>query len=110
VGQWFLLNKTGTQAFLVVKDDNSYAVLAFRGTEKNWRDIQTDILARRIKTPKGKIHVGFKNAFASIEPDIKKSLERLEGIRYISRVIRWEARLPPLRHKYSNGIRASPIR
>ena len=76
----FSSTETGTQAFLVVKDDSSYAVLAFRGTEKNWRDIQTDILARRIKTPKGKIHVGFKNAFASIEPDIKKSLARVEGL------------------------------
>lgn len=72
--------ETGTQAFLVVKDDRSYAVLAFRGTEKNWRDIQTDIRARRVRTPKGKIHVGFKNAFASIEEDIKKSLALLEGI------------------------------
>ncbi|HVF25335.1 MAG TPA: lipase family protein [Anaerolineales bacterium] len=72
--------ETGTQAFLVSKDDKSYAVLAFRGTEKNWRDIQTDIHARRIKTPTGKIHVGFKNAFASIEPEIKKSLLGLEGI------------------------------
>ena len=72
--------ETGTQAFLVVKDDKSYAVLAFRGTEQNWRDIQTDIRARRIRTPKGKIHLGFKNAFASIEQDIKKSLARVEGI------------------------------
>jgi len=76
----FSYTGTGTQAFLVVKDDRSYAVLAFRGTEQNWRDIQTDIRARRIKTPKGKIHLGFKNAFASIEEDIKKSLVRLEGI------------------------------
>jgi len=76
----FSSTETGTQAFLVVKDDNAYAVLAFRGTEKNWRDIQTDILARRIKTPKGKIHVGFKSAFASIEKDIKKSLARVAGL------------------------------
>ena len=76
----FSSTETGTQAFLVVKDDRSYAVLAFRGTEKNWRDIQTDILARRIKTPKGKIHVGFKNAFTSVEQDIKKCLARVEGI------------------------------
>jgi len=76
----FSSKETGTQAFLVVKDDRSYAVLAFRGTEQNWLDIQTDLRSRRVKTPKGKIHVGFRNAFASIEPDIKKSLARVEGI------------------------------
>ena len=106
----FSSTATGTQAFLVLKDDSSYAVLAFRGTEKNWRDIQTDILARRIKTPKGKIHVGFKSAFASIEPDIKKSLAPLEGIPLYITGHSLEGRLPPLRHRYSNGIRASPIR
>lgn len=72
--------KTDTQAFLVVKDDKSYAVLAFRGTEKSWRDIQTDILARRVRTPKGKIHVGFQNAFESVEKEIKKSLALVKEI------------------------------
>lgn len=76
----FTSQKTGTQAFLVVKDDKSYAVLAFRGTEKNWRDIQTDILARRVKTPKGKIHVGFQSAFESVEKEIKKSLALVKEI------------------------------
>ncbi len=72
--------ETDTQAFLVVKDDSSYAVLALRGTEKSWRDIQTDIRAKRVKTPKGKVHAGFRNAFASIEPEIKKSLLPLAEI------------------------------
>ncbi len=76
----FSSKETGTQAFLVVKDDLSYAVLAFRGTEQNWLDIQTDLRSRRVKTPKGKIHVGFRNAFASIEPDIRRSLSRVDGI------------------------------
>lgn len=76
----FSSSQTGTQAFLVIKDDGSYAVLAFRGTEQNWLDIQTDLRARRIRTPKGKIHLGFRNAFASIEEDIKKRLVGLDGV------------------------------
>lgn len=76
----FSSDRTGTQAFLVIKDDRSYAVLAFRGTEQTWRDIQTDIRARRIRTPKGKIHLGFKDAFSSVEEEIKTRLEPLSDI------------------------------
>src|SRR5688572_31425189 len=32
----FSSNEYGTQAFVVIKDDKSYVVLAFRDTEKNW--------------------------------------------------------------------------
>ena len=76
----FSSTKTDTQAFLVLKDDRSYAVLAFRGTEKSWRDVQTDILAKRAKTPKGKVHVGFNSAFDSIRDEVVKALERVKEI------------------------------
>lgn len=74
----FNSDKTGTQAFLTSNGD--FAILAFRGTEKNWRDVQTDILARRVKTSSGKIHAGFRQAYDSVAPQIEKSLKRVEGL------------------------------
>jgi hypothetical protein len=71
----FNSDETGTQAFLVANED--FAVLAFRGTEKNWRDVQIDILARRIKTSSGKIHAGFRQAYDSVAKQIEKSLTKI---------------------------------
>ena len=71
----FNSDETGTQAFLASHDD--FAVLAFRGTERNWRDVQTDILARRIKTSSGRIHAGFRQAYESVRPQIEKSLRKV---------------------------------
>jgi len=71
----FNSDKTGTQAFLASNAD--FAVLAFRGTEKNWRDVQTDILARRVRTSSGRIHAGFRQAYESVRPEIEKSLKKI---------------------------------
>jgi len=72
---------TDTQAFLVVKDDNSYAVLAFRGTEvTKATDIITDIKASLITAVEGRVHKGFIHAYQSVEKDIEKNVAKLDGI------------------------------
>jgi len=73
----FNSRETDTQAFLAANDE--YAVLAFRGTEKDWRDIQTDIRAKRVTTPEGKVHAGFNAGYASVAKQIEKALLRVEG-------------------------------
>ena len=72
---------TDTQAFLVVKEDWSYAVLAFRGTEvTKLKDITTDIKAGMATMVEGRVHKGFRQAYESVEADIEKSVAKLEGI------------------------------
>ena len=77
----FISTVTDTQAFLVAKDDWSYAVLAFRGTEvTKTKDIITDLKASMISSVVGRIHKGFVSAYESVEPEIIKSLAKVEGI------------------------------
>ncbi len=72
---------TDTQAFLVVKDDRSYAVLAFRGTEvTKLKDITTDIKAGMAAMIEGRVHKGFRQAYESVKDDIEKNVAKLEGI------------------------------
>jgi hypothetical protein len=73
-----IFNIQGTQAFLA--HNNIYAVLAFRGTEKNWQDVQTDIRARREKTKDGKIHAGFYKAYGSVSNQLKEKLAEVEHL------------------------------
>lgn len=72
--KFFDAPETGTQAMLAVRP-NKFAVLAFRGTEKNGKDIKTDLNARFYKTAAGKGHQGFCKAFQSIEADIRKAID-----------------------------------
>jgi hypothetical protein len=75
--------ETDTQAFLVVKDDNhnSYAVLAFRGTEvTKFSDIKTDAKASMVSLIEGRVHKGFINAYKSVEAEIKKSVAKVDGL------------------------------
>lgn len=74
---FFNNEETGTQAFLVVRP-GSFAVLAFRGTEKDKRDIFTDLNARFYNTADGKAHQGFTMAFRSIEKHLRKALAELD--------------------------------
>lgn len=77
----FASTDTDTQAFLVVKEDWSYAVLAFRGTEPTKKtDILTDIKAGMVSSIEGRVHKGFVNAYQSVEPEILKSLAKVKGI------------------------------
>lgn len=74
----FTSKETDTQAFLA--SNGEFAILAFRGTQKAWRDVQTDIRAGRIRTSSGKIHVGFSQGYSSIAKKIEKSLARIGRI------------------------------
>ena len=66
---------TDTQAFLAFADD--FAVLAFRGTEKNLRDIWTDLNARFYRVRDEAYHDGFAKAYLSVKEQIQSSLEEI---------------------------------
>lgn len=77
----FVSKETDTQAFLVVKDDRSYAVLAFRGTEPTKAtDILTDVKAGMVSAIEGRVHKGFIHAYRSVEKEIEASVARLGDI------------------------------
>jgi len=65
-------NATSTEAFLVRNDD--FAVLAFRGTERNPKDIITDILFNT----DGDIHHGFESRLESVWQEIEPQLTALD--------------------------------
>ncbi len=69
---------TDAQAFLCRHSQQKIAVLAFRGTESNLKDIKTDVTAR-FKTVEHegvifKIHGGYYNQFESLREDIHAAL------------------------------------
>lgn len=68
--------ETGTQAILACRE-NEFAVLAFRGTEKDKRDIVTDLSARFYRTPHGRSHEGFARAYESVRSEILDALTKL---------------------------------
>ncbi len=70
-------NSKDTQAFLAKRDSEKIAVLAFRGTEKNWKDIKTDLDARFYHSGKTKVHNGFLTAFEVVKPRIKAELAKV---------------------------------
>jgi hypothetical protein len=72
-------DNNGTQAFLAKRDIDKLAVLAFRGTEKDVRDIKTDLKARFYRSTNGvKIHNGFYLAFKDVQAPVLESLEGLK--------------------------------
>lgn len=72
-------DKTDTQAFLANNDQ--YAVLAFRGTEVDkWEDMKIDASASKISVLQGRVHAGFKMAYASVAQDIEESVLQLNGL------------------------------
>lgn len=72
--KFFNAPATGTQAMLTVRPGD-FAVLAFRGTEKNGTDIKTDLNARFYNSAAGKGHRGFCEAFGSIEKEIRNEID-----------------------------------
>ena len=68
----------GTQAFLA--QNEIYAVLAFRGTEKNWRDVQADLRTYRRKTEGGRVHAGFYDAYGLISQRVREKLAEVEHL------------------------------
>ena len=79
----FILENTfdnkGTQAFLAKRDTDKIAVLAFRGTEKNFDDIKTDLNARFYSKDGVKTHTGFRNAYDNISHLISEEITKLDG-------------------------------
>jgi len=77
----FTSKETDTQAFLVAKEDNSYAVLAFRGTEiRKSTDLKTDAKASMVSVIEGRVHKGFIQAYQSVEKDIEKNIAKLDEL------------------------------
>lgn len=70
---------TGTQAFCAVRP-GEFCVIAFRGTEKNKKDILTDLKARFYNSASGRTHEGFTIAYEGIKSSIRNTLrEREDG-------------------------------
>ena len=66
-------NQTGTQAYLATAP--SLALLAFRGTEYNYRDIVSDINIRFYEDSEGRrTHKGFSRAFSRIADEISEAI------------------------------------
>ena len=57
-----------------MRDTDQVAVLAFRGTEQDFGDIKTDLNARFYRRNSVKMHSGFRDAFVSVEQDIREAL------------------------------------
>ena len=70
---------TDAQAFLCVHTDRQMVILAFRGTEFNFKDIKTDINVRLVPVEyKGKtelMHGGYYSQFASLRGEIEDALQ-----------------------------------
>lgn len=73
----FHSRETDTQAFLA-KSMEGYAVLAFRGTELAKRhDFLVDAQAMKVSVLEGRIHSGFRTAYASVARQVQKSILKL---------------------------------
>jgi hypothetical protein len=70
-------NRGGTQAYLA--SNEHLTVLSFRGTEKDWRDILSDIKIRFYRDKSGaKISTGFSEAYALVAKEIAEALGKLD--------------------------------
>lgn len=76
-------SNAGTQAFLATRSPDRLAVLAFRGTEKDWRDIKADLNARFYNGPGGaRIHTGFRKAYHQVRDAVRPHVEQLSEAGY----------------------------
>lgn len=73
----FKAKDTDTQALMTIEGDDVF--LAFRGTERKWRDILTDLLFIRIPNRGIFSHAGFTIALNDIWGDIEKELVKHKG-------------------------------
>jgi len=73
----FRSGRTGTKAYLAINDNDRLAVLTFRGTERDGRDILTDISISKEEYKGAKIHSGFLRAYKSVEKHINKEVSRI---------------------------------
>ncbi|KJJ84011.1 Lipase family protein [Candidatus Omnitrophus magneticus] len=73
----------GTQAFVATKEKDKIAILAFRGTEKEKKDIITDFnIEFEILDKDQAVHKGFFTAFNDVKKDIIDILEKLTHDNY----------------------------
>ncbi|MDD2701786.1 MAG: lipase family protein [Sideroxydans sp.] len=78
--QFFFSRETDTQALLLEFDTATpFAVLVFRGTEQNIKDLVTDLNVGHLRHNDGKIdtHAGFTLALDSIWEDLERALKQL---------------------------------
>lgn len=65
-----------TQCFVTSTPD--LVLVAFRGTEAKWQDVLTDASCRPAPFSRelgGQVHTGFRDAYRSIAPEIKRAVE-----------------------------------
>ncbi len=67
--------ESGTQAFLSRRQD--MAVLAFRGTEKDWADIRRDLNFRFYETEAGRASRGFLKGFEAVSAKVSQAVDAL---------------------------------
>ena len=78
-----VFSQESTQAFLAKND--SFAVLAFRGTEpKKISDVMADIRVYKKTTKEGRVHAGFHGAYQDVAEQVEKSLIKQEWPLYIT--------------------------
>lgn len=75
--QKFRSGRTGTKAYLAINDDAKEAVLVFRGTEKDGKDILTDLMFSKEEYEGSRIHKGFLRAYKSVQRHIDKRVTEL---------------------------------
>lgn len=69
-------NEKDTQGYLAVGP--TLAVLAFRGTEQNWKDILTDLKFRFRRDKQGnRIHRGFNKAYDRVAQQVQAEINKL---------------------------------
>jgi triacylglycerol lipase len=66
-----IFDHADTQGYLAVRDGDGFAVLVFRGTEKNMNDIRTDITAWQ---DRGGAHSGFRIAYDGVKEQVLAAL------------------------------------
>lgn len=79
--RFFLSRKTNTQAMLVEPMTGPpYAVLAFRGTEQNIKDVITDLrfLKEELSREGASVHHGFEDALEAVWNEIDAELKKLD--------------------------------
>ena len=71
--------ETGAQAFICRHMTENFAILAFRGTEPNLKDIKADVKANLVETTVGtkkiEMHGGYLKQFKSIQCEIETTLK-----------------------------------
>lgn len=73
----FRSGRTGTKAYLAINESKHEAVLVFRGTEKEGKDILTDIKFGKKDYKGDKIHRGFLTAYKSVKRHIDREVSLL---------------------------------